>query len=54
MFGAGVLDAKIVYHHAEKDGPRLMFEESWRMFKLVVAVLGEIGNECVIGDAARL
>jgi hypothetical protein len=31
-----------------------MFEESWRMFKLVVAVLGEIWNECVIGDAACL
>jgi hypothetical protein len=54
VFFAGVLDAKIINDKAEEDGVRFVLEEAGGVFKLVVAVLGKLGDKFIIGNAADL
>ena len=50
MFIADVLDAEIIDCEVELDGSRIMGEESRRVWKLVVSMLGETFLEELVGE----
>ena len=54
MFFANIFDAKVINNEAECDRAGGMLEESWDAFGLMIAVLGEVGDEFIIGKASCL
>ena len=50
MFIADVLDAEIIDCEVEPDGSRIMGKEAWRVWKLVVSMLGETFLEELVGE----
>ena len=54
MLQTGVLDAKVVDDEAEHDWSGLVFEEAMGVGALMIAMLGEMWDQFVIGDASGM
>ena len=54
MLFSNVFHSEVIHNEAEGNGASFVGEEAGDSFGLVVAVLGEIGDEDIVGNAAGL
>ena len=54
MLFSNVFHSEVIHNEAEGNGASFVGEEAGDSFGLVVAVLGKVGDENIIGNASRL